>query len=83
MTDVIVSIDLDGPETETRLFEAVDQFAASRCGTAVEFPESDDAPGIMIKTVPDGEFHRKTVIFQTRSEAEAFMYYWRRFQTVA
>ena len=83
MTDVIVKIELEDPESEARLFEAVDHFATNKGTKALSEHDCDDAPQIMIKSVPDGGFCKKTVIFQDRNDAEEFMFYWRRYQQVA
>ncbi len=82
MTDVVVRIDLDDSAAETKLIEAVDQFTLSRCSSA--FPgQQDDAPDIMIKTIPDGEVVCKSVIFQDQKSADEFLYFWRRARRVA
>lgn len=83
MTDVIVKIDVDDRESEAKLFEAVNLFAANRGSSASGAELCEEAPQIMVKTVPGGGFFRKTVIFQRSSDAEDFMYYWHRFRQVA
>lgn len=78
MTDVVVKIELDDSSSEVKLFKAIDQFA-SRQGDMPEGQEQFvDAPVIMIKTVPDGDLRKKTVIFQNKEAAEEFLYFWRR-----
>ena len=83
MTDVVVRIDLEGPESEAKLFEAVNQFAADRAEQSDAPQECEDAPQIMIKTVPDGQFFKKAVIFQDETDARAFMFYWHQAAAVA
>ena len=82
MTDVVVKIELRDSDTEAKLFKAVDEFASNRAEKASGQP-SEDAPQIMVKTLPGVEFLRKSLIFQDRRDAEEFMYYWRRIQQVA
>ncbi len=83
VTDVIVKFDLKDAETETKLFQAVNQFAAERECMGAGASGTDDAPVIMVKTTSYGEGFKKSVIFQRRRDAEHFMYYWRRFTNVA
>ena len=82
MTDVVVKIELRDSDTEAKLFKAVDEFASNRAGNSA-CQQSEDAPQIMVKTLPGVEFLRKSLIFQDRRDAEEFMYYGRRFQQVA
>lgn len=83
MTDVIVKFDLKDADSESRLFQAVNQFAAERECMKVLSSGTDDAPLIMVKTTSFGEGFKKSVIFQDRRDAENFMYYWRRFEHAA
>ena len=78
MTDVVVKIELNDSASESKLFEAVDQFALNRRSNHAADIGSGDAPDIMIKTIPDGTLVRKSVIFQDRQSAEEFLYFWRR-----
>lgn len=83
MTDVVVKIDLDDLASELKLSAAIDQFALSRRANEEGVFDNDEAPDIMIKTIPTGNFVQKKVIFQDRRDAEDFMYFWRRVQLVA
>ena len=83
MTDVVVKFDLKDAATETKLFQAVNQFAAERECMGTGASGTDDAPVIMVKTTSYGEGFKKSVIFQRRRDAEHFMSYWRRFAKVA
>lgn len=83
MADVVVKIDLKGPESEAKLFEAVNIFAENKDSVSDGALVCEDAPQIMIKTLHDGDFTKKAIIFQDRADAEAFMYFWRRHQMVA
>lgn len=83
MTDVVVKIDLKGPESEAKLLDAIDRFAENKGASSRSGAICDDAPQIMIKTFHDRGIFRKAVIFQDREDAEAFMYFWRRHQFVA
>lgn len=78
MTDVVVKIDLKGPESEAKLLDAVDRFAENKESNGSGAGVCDDAPQIMIKTFHDRGAFRKAIIFQDRNDAEAFMYFWRR-----
>ncbi len=78
VTDIVVKIELDDPSSETRLFQAIDQFATSQSDRNERAGGAGDAPAIMIKTVPDGDLRKKTVIFQNQEAAEEFLYFWRR-----
>lgn len=83
MTDVVVKIEVQDPESEARLFQAVNSFAANRGAKSSGATDCEEAPQIMVKTIPGGEFFRKTVIFQDHNDAEEFMYYWHRIKQVA
>ena len=78
MADVVVHIKLDDDRAETKLFEAVDQFALNRYAEDFDDEGAGDAPDIMIKTIPNGDVVRKSVIFQDRESATEFLYFWRR-----
>jgi len=83
MTDVVVKFDLKDADTEVKLFEAVNNFAAEREENSELLEIEADAPMIMVKTTSHGEAFKKSVIFQDKADAEHFMYYWRRYLRVA
>ena len=78
MSDVIVRVGLDEPSQESQLTLAIDAFARWREDACDADCADNDAPDIMVKTNWDatGQVH-KTLIFQDRKWAAAFLRFWR------
>lgn len=80
MADIIVNLGLKRPGDELRLANAIETYARWRaymCDTEARQPEGE-APDIMVKTgfPADGSI-QKTLIFQERRWAAAFLRIWR------
>lgn len=80
MNDVVVQLGLEGPKDEQILASAIDTYARWRQNIC-EFDSrhgDDEAPDIMVKTgfQPCGAV-QKTLIFQERRWAAAFLRIWR------
>ncbi len=78
MSDVVVRVGLEEPSQETQLTMAIDAFARWRQESSDQECANNDAPDIMVKTNWDaaGQVH-KTLIFQDRKWAAAFLRFWR------
>ncbi|MAI89611.1 hypothetical protein [Ponticaulis sp.] len=75
MSDVVVHVAVGDDQTESKFFDAINDFARSR-SESDELAEAD-APEIMVKTVHDGEKKRKAITFQDRKTAFDFLLFWR------
>lgn len=83
MTDVLVRIDVADSQSESKLFEAVDQFASRKYKDDHLTNGCVDAPAIMIKTMPDGNLTQKIIIFQDQASADEFLFVWRQCRKVS
>ncbi len=78
MSDVIVSVDVACAAEADELSQAIEAFTQWRfeaCGEAGG--DCADAPEIMVKTAWTQDAVKKTLIFQERRWADAFMDFWR------
>ncbi|MEO0465075.1 MAG: hypothetical protein AAF216_00925 [Pseudomonadota bacterium] len=80
MNDVVVNLGVESPTDETALNRAIQLYTVWRqnlCDVENRVPD-DDAPDIMVKTGlrPNGTVE-KTLIFQERRWAAAFLRIWR------
>lgn len=75
MTDAILKLKLDGPETEHRIAEAVEAYTLWRADSAVL--SDADLPAIMVKTAyGPGDAIYKTIVFESAYWAEFFLVIW-------
>ena len=80
MSDIVVHVAVCDDQTESRFVATVDQFAKSRAAMSLAGAPGDDAPEIMIKTLPGEHSMRKAVTFQDRQAAAEFLSLWRQEQ---
>jgi hypothetical protein len=75
MNDVVVNLDLGTPEEQVLWEKAVDFFVGLL--DSDEHTSEADAPDMMVHTAfkPNGRV-RKTLIFQDRTWADAFLNFW-------
>lgn len=80
MNDIVVSVGVEGPKDETALARTIQLYTVWRQNLCEsEDRPAEDAPDIMVKTTgmrPSGCVE-KTVIFQERRWAAAFLRIWR------
>lgn len=78
MSDVVVTVGLDKPSQESQLAIAIEAFARWREETCDPDFHDADAPDIMVRTVWGADQKIcKTLIFQDRKWAAAFLRFWR------
>lgn len=77
MSDVVVRVDLESAAEESVLAQAIDAFTRWRSETCPADDTCRDAPEIMVKTSWRHDSLEKTLIFQDRRWAAAFLKFWR------
>ncbi len=77
MSDVVVSVRVSEPSEERRLVKAIHAFAHWQEQVCDDFRAELGDPDLMVKTSIRTDGLEKTLIFQDRRWAAAFLRFWR------
>ena len=77
MSDVVVTLELGDASDELKLAEAINAFAEWQTTDEPATECEHDIPPIMVKTQFSRDGVRKSLIFQERRFAAAFLSFWR------